>query len=503
MSGCTGRVSIGRFVPAPMLLVLLAAASANAATITVNAGGNLQAALNAAQPGDTVVLAAGARFVGTFRLPQKSPGAVITIRSSATLPSRRLIPADAPLLPTIFSGGVEPALAGYGAANWRLDGLRFESSTTGEGNIVELQDASLITMDRLLIVAGPAGQKRAILGNGRDITLTRSHIANIWRHGQDSQTFCAWDGAGPYTLTDNYLEAASENVMFGGANSRAPDRVPSDILVQGNHFSKQLSWRGQGKAVKNLFELKSAKRVTIRNNLFEHNWTDAQSGTAIVITTRNDEGNAPWSVIEDVLFEHNLIRDTEGVINLLGYDNYQPSGRTTRVTIRHNVASGTGTFLLAGGELGTVTLDHNTVDQGSNFATLYKGDVWQAGTAAPRPGKFAVENLRITNTLGNHNDYGVFGENAGIGTTALVALTATYAWTHNVLAGGAGHAYPAVTWTPTMAEHRAQFNPDYTLVASSSYRRAGNDSLDLGAIPNGGASTTPPPGAPTQVRIQR
>ncbi len=312
----------------------------------------MQAALNAAQPGDEIVLAAGARFTGTFRLPVKPFGAVITIRSSRALPARRLTPADAPLLPVIVSGGVESALTATGTSNWRLDGLQFESSTTGEGNIIDLQDATAITMDRLLIVAGPAGQKRAIKGNGRQITLTRSHIANIWRAGQDSQAFCAWDGAGPYTITDNYLEAASENVMFGGANSLAADRVPSDILVVGNHFSKPLEWRGQGKAVKNLFELKSAKRVTVRGNVFERNWTDGQSGTAIVFTVRNDEGGAPWSVLEDVLFEQNIVRDTEGVFNILGYDSYQPSGRATRITIRNNLAVGTGFFLQAGGEVG-------------------------------------------------------------------------------------------------------------------------------------------------------
>ena len=375
---------------------------------------------------------------------------------------------------------MEPALTGVGAANWRLDGVRFESNTSGEGNIIELQDATAITMDRLLIIAGAAGQKRAIMGNGRQITLTRSHIANIWRSGQDSQAFCAWDGAGPYTLTDNYLEAASENVMFGGANSRAADRVPADILVEGNHFSKPLEWRGQGRAVKNLFELKSAKRVTVRRNLFERNWTDAQNGTAILFTVRNDEGGSPWSVVEDVLFEQNTIRETEGVFNILGYDGYQPSGRATRITIRDNLAIGTGTFLMAGGEVGTLTVDHNTVDQGGNFATLYNGDVWIAGASAPRPAQFAVETLTITNTLANHNEYGVFGDGAGIGTLALAGLTRTYQWTHNVLAGGTGQAYPGVTWRPTMAEHRAQFNPDYSLVAASWYRGAGNDRKALG-----------------------
>ncbi len=43
------------------------------ATINVPAGGDVQAALNAAQPGDEIVLAAGATFVGSFTLPNK-PG---------------------------------------------------------------------------------------------------------------------------------------------------------------------------------------------------------------------------------------------------------------------------------------------------------------------------------------------------------------------------------------------------------------------------------------------
>ena len=510
MSGLAGRVPIRmvswltRWLVRCVLLCLLPTI-AGAATLTVNAGGDLQAALNAAQPGDEIVVAAGARFTGTFWLPVKPFGAVITIRSSQALPARRLTPADASLLPVISSGGVEAALSGTGTSNWRLDGLQFESSTTGEGTVINLQDVTAITMDRLLIVAGPAGQKRAIQGNGRQITLTRSHIANIWRTGQDSQAFCAWDGAGPYTLTDNYLEAASENVMFGGADSRAADRVPADIRVEGNHFSKRLEWRGQGKAVKNLFELKAAKRVTIRRNVFERNWTDGQSGTAIVFTGRNQDGGAPWSVVEDVLFEENIIRDTEGVFNILGYDNERPSGRTTRVTIRHNLAIGTGFFLLAGAEVGTVTVDHNTVDQGANFLTLYTGDVWPAGTASPRPAQFAVESLTITNTLANHNEYGAFGENAGIGTPALAALTRTFQWTHNVLAGGAAYSYPAVTWLPTVSAHRAQFNGDYTLIPTSTYRGAGTDQQDLGAsLPlSSSAEAYAIPGQPGVPRVLR
>ncbi len=464
-----------------LLLLFLVASPVSAEIRQVRSGGDFQAALSAAQPGDEIVLEAGTRFQGGFRLPAKPFGSVITIRSSATLPDRRLTPDDAPLLPIIASGSGDPALTGSGVSQWKLDGLRFESNSRGVGNIIELQDVANITMDRLLIIAGSAGQKRAIMGNGRHVTLTRSHIANIWASGQDSQAFCAWDGAGPYTVTDNYLEAASENVMFGGANSKAADRIPSDIVVERNHFSKPLEWKGQPRTVKNLFELKSAKRVEVRDNLFERNWTDAQNGYSILFTTRNDEGGAPWSVVEDVLFENNIVRDVENGFNVNGYDSYQSSGRTTRITIRDNLVVTAGVFLQAGSEVGVLTIDHNTVDQGYNFATLYNGTIWPTGEQA-RAAQYAVEDLTITNTLANHNEYGLIGEEAGIGTPGLTQRTRRYRWTHNVLAGGGPQNYPVMTWRPSMEEHRRNFTADYHLVASSKYRKGGNDGQDLGVV---------------------
>jgi hypothetical protein len=489
----TRRVSSGLLAALSGLVFIIPSSTAMAATLHVSAGGDLQAALYAAQPGDEIVLQAGATFTGEFVLEKKA--GVVVLRSSAALPERRVTPADAPLMPTLRSGSPMSVLSGMGAANWVISGIRFEPTTNGSDNLIALQDADNIQLDRILFVAPEAiGQRRAIMGNGTRITLRRSHIAGVWAQTlQDSQAFCAWDGAGPYTIVDNYLEAASENVMFGGANSKSPSHVPADILVEGNHFSKRLEWKGRARAVKNLFELKSAKRVVVRNNLFERNWTDAQAGTAILFTVRNDEGDSPWSVVEDVLFENNVIRDTEGVFSVLGYDGYYPSGRTTRITLRNNLAIGTGTFLTAGSEVGTLILDNNTADQGGNFATLYTGHVWVAGTHSSRPAQYAVESLTVTNSIGNHNDYGVWGEGATeLGGPALTQLTRSLTWTHNVLAGEQyWYSYPMLTWRPSVPEHRAQFNSDYTLVADSWYRYAGTMGQDLGFVPAG--SSTPPP----------
>lgn len=481
-SFCSGPVCLRAF-KALSISVMLGAwltADVSAATIQVSAGADLQAALNAAQPGDVLVLQAGARFVGPFRLPVKVAGPVITIQSSAALPARRITPQDANLLPTLASPVVSAVLDATNAANWKLDGVRFETVSNGQGDVIVLQDSTNIYLDRILIVAGTYGQKRGVRGNGRQITLTRSYIANIWRVGQDSQAFCAWDGAGPYTIVDNYLEAASENVMFGGADSKSLDRVPSDILVQGNYFTKRLEWKGAGVAVKNLFELKSARRITIRGNLFERNWTDGQTGYGILMKAVNQDGTAPWSLLEDVLFEQNLVRDTENGFNLLGYDYAHPSGRVTRVTIRNNLIITPGVAFQAGGEIGELAIDHNTVDQGYTLMSIYNGTVWPAGTAASRPGRFAVEHLVYTNNLARHNEYGVKGQGTAVGTPSLTAYIVGFTWTNNVLAGGAGFPYPAITWLPTVADYNQSFDSDHRLVPGSPYIKAGTDGKDVG-----------------------
>lgn len=499
-------------------ILLCITATASAATRPVNAGGDLQAVLNAAQPGDEVAIQAGVRFVGNFELPKKPAGLAITVRSSATLPDRRIGPADAALMPTLAPVGVEPVIHCQGSNNWILKGLRLESNQLGFYDLVGLDGCDRITIDRVLLVGGTNGQKRGIRANSTHVTVTRSHLANIWAEGQDSQAICGWDGAGPFTITDNFLEAAGENVMFGGAASSSPAKVPADILVEGNTFSKRLEWQNPSHpaSVKNLFELKAAKRAIVRNNTFERNWTDAQNGYAILFTVRNDDGNcdgctvtsgAPWTVVEDVLFENNTIRDVEHGINILGYDSYGASGRATRIVIRNNTVQTGGTFLQVGGEVGTLTVDHNTVDNGYTFMSLYAGGVWVAseGQATGRTARWAVENFTVTNNLANHNDYGLMGEDSGIGTPGLERQTLTYRWTNNVLAGHYPYAYPPVTMRPTPEEHAArfvQFALPYVLLPSSPYTDAATDGQDLGRL-FGALPTVPAPRSPSEFIILR
>ena len=71
-------------------------------TIIVRKGGDFQAALEAAKPGDTIMLEAGANFRGAFKLPTKSGNEFITIRTSAA--DDKLPPADTRLIPSKYQG---------------------------------------------------------------------------------------------------------------------------------------------------------------------------------------------------------------------------------------------------------------------------------------------------------------------------------------------------------------------------------------------------------------
>src|SRR5207247_3282410 len=117
------------------------------------------------------------------------------------------------------------------------------------------------------------GQKRAIALNSGATTITSSYIADIKAVSQDSQAIAGWNGPGPYVITNNYLEAAGENIIFGGGDPSIGGLIPSDIVIRGNYLTKQLAWRSQPSwNVKNLFELKNAQRVLVDGNIMEYNW---------------------------------------------------------------------------------------------------------------------------------------------------------------------------------------------------------------------------------------
>jgi hypothetical protein len=89
--------------------------------------------------------------------------------------------------------------------------------------------------------------------------------------------------------------------------------VPGNISIYGNHFFKQLSWRGSTWQVKNLFEVKAGRNIRVRYNVFENVWPAAQPGFAINLKASTcDSQNQPYVYTRGVHISHNLIMNTTG-----------------------------------------------------------------------------------------------------------------------------------------------------------------------------------------------
>ncbi len=478
---------------------IVAKPPALARTVFVPEGGHLQAALDAAQPGDTILLQPGAVYAGSFILGAKNGDRVVTLRTAPTAGAPgeggRITPADAPALATIRSGTTEPAMQTEpGAHHWRVMLLEFQATAYGQGEIVRLGDGSPaqhslaqvphdLVLDRVYIHGDAAnGQKRGVALNSAATTITGSYIADIKSVGQDSQAIAGWNGPGPYQITNNYLEASGENILFGGADPSIPNLVPSNITIADNHVAKQPSWRGGLWSVKNLLELKNARHVSVVRNTFEYTWQAAQAGYAILFTVRNQGGACPWCQVAYVRFEQNVVRHSGAGFQILGTDNIYPSLQTHDIEIRDNLINdidpwqwgGNGYFLTLTGGPGPVTIDHNTIisDHASGLVQL---------DGSPIP------DFRFTDNLARHNAYGFIGTDHGVGNDSIAWYLpgATIAW--NVLAGANPSRYPANNAFPSDDAFESNFvsyaTGDYRLVPLSTWLNAGDDGRDLGAAP--------------------
>ena len=413
-------------------------------TINVSAGGDLQGALDAAQPGDQVVLAAGATFTGNFTLPAKagmSAGKWIVVRSGGSLPGEgtRVGPGNAGQMPKILTPNSEPAIATAPATQgWRLVGLEVGASpratmtyafialgTIGANQRTLAQAPSRLIVDRSYVHGTPQyNVRRCIVLNSAATAVIDSYIADCHSNDSDSQGIFGWSGPGPFKITNNHIEGGHEVVFFGGQTPSITGLIPSDIEVRGNHITRPLAWRGVWRA-KNLFECKSCQRVLVEGNVLENNWIDAQNGFAVVLQGLSDDNDAPQERIWDVTIRNNIIRNTPSGINLLSRVAYNggslPSEPARRITISNNVVvvnsaiSGAGRALQLLADLHDVTIAQNTfVD--ANGGTMNAGASFDdASNVGP------MVNLRLTNNVFGPAQYSPVMGNGTVGGTGTLA----------------------------------------------------------------------------------
>src|SRR5258708_31389917 len=313
-------------LPRTLIQTAMVNTPAAARAVTLNAGQDLQSALDSASCGDTIQLQAGATYTGIFTFPAKScdDNQWIVVRTSADdslLPAEgsRLTPcyagvsslpgrpafhcaSSANVLPKLVgtAGNDAPVIFASGANHYRLVGLEITRApsvgkVTALVSIASGGAANNLILDRVWLhgTAQDETTRGVWLEGGTYVSIVDSFFTDfhcVSRTGVcgDAQAISGGIGtgpAGPYKIANNFLEASGENILFGGGGANS---TPADIQISQNHIFKPLIWKvgqpvyvgrtsGDPFVVKNLLELKNAHPVLLEGTTLQNNrWALSQ-----------------------------------------------------------------------------------------------------------------------------------------------------------------------------------------------------------------------------------
>ena len=474
--------------------------------INVNAGGDLQAALNNAHCGDTIHLQAGATFSGKFMVPAKNcdDSHWIIVRTSS---SDSALPAEGQRATPCFAGVA--SLEGrpqYPCTNPKNVMAKIQIQTQGNGPIQFADGANHYRFIGLEITRPAGTPGSAILvstkGTADHLIFDRSwlhgasqdethngisldgvtHAAVVDSYFNDFHCFvkgqctdahaisggCSDTQDGPFKIEDNFLEASGEAVMFGGGKATTS---PSDIQVLNNHFFKPMQWMkgnhpfvgspdGNPFIVKNHLELKNAVRVLVEANLMENSWGGfSQTGYAILLTPKNQHSKdgtniCPLCQVTDVTIRYVRISHAGAGISMAtalsasGKDGGGPALAGTRWSIHDVVLDDISRNYLGGGnvfEIGN-TWPKNPVNTITiNHVTAFPDPDSHLMVTGNLSQNASMYGLVFTNNLVITGRYPVWNTGGGQASCAfkdVPATTITNCFTTNIFANNALVATP-------------------------------------------------------------
>ena len=436
------------------------------------------------------------------------------------------------------------------------------------------------------------GPRRCIYDNGTNISLHDSYIAGMKDANSDSQAIGGICSLGPTTISNNFLEAAGENILYGGDFPTYYPCANQNKIISGNYLYKPFVWKfiGGGSlsapsgtclwdsvvvdpnhhggeflydadhtqgylcvagtwattgtmpnhyGVKNLYENKNARYVTLTGNLLQGSWTDQQNGQAFTMGHR--WGSGPGAANDHISTINNKITNTYGMVtwgagctgigtglvpcvafpsNHVFKNNLAILGGTAYCGVPSIVPTtcptGMWASLWSGNAALQDTWDHNTdVAPDGVSGSPYYPVSWIYGTIT---GGTATTHDQMAYTNGIHS----YDFSGGIATFASTWTNST--WSRMALIGGSG------TYTGSAGSGNVMNNTvlpantaavgfvnasagDYHLASTSPYSAANgsatllsSDGTDLGAdidlvnmATSGAAAGTPPWNASLQL----
>lgn len=259
-------------------------------------------------------------------------GWIEIMKSGATLPDirTRIATGNTNLVTLgVTAANAIPLTLNAAAHHIRLRGLKFDNTNTSFGTFYLLQMSStawpaaydladdphhIIVEHCVVDPPTTVTVVRGVSVEGHHLSVMSCYISGI-KAGQDTQAIGAINGTGIHYIYNNFLEASGENIMYGGGGILTEGHTPYAVEVRRNHFDRRVSWRGVY-GTKNLFETKSVADVYVEANVFEHEWSSAQS-IAIVIKTASQDDSSPWAETARVHLENNKLIHVSSAINAI------------------------------------------------------------------------------------------------------------------------------------------------------------------------------------------
>jgi len=323
--------------------------------IKVGAKDNLADAVGSAKCGDTLLLPAGATYeVAELPFKKCDDTHYITIRTDT--PDSRLPPEGTRISPAwagvaSLPGRPQFAQPNGGAAKLMPtivvkrnagvvvgDHVRFIAiewttrADTAVNRMISTEHGDHIIFDRNYIHAGEGAEVAHGIGmveGSHFVGIINSYISglNCISGAGKCTDATAIGGAhsddpfGTFKIYNNFLEAAGENILFGGGPS---ENNPTDLEIRRNHLFRPMIWKkdepgyvptpsGHAFVVKNNFELKSAVRVLFEANLLENCWGGfSQTGFSILLTPASQGSKCPKCRVNDITLRYIRIRNVAG-----------------------------------------------------------------------------------------------------------------------------------------------------------------------------------------------
>jgi hypothetical protein len=430
---------------------------------------------------------------------------------------------------------VGPVFFQAGANHYRLMGLEIvrTKGNTAAISLVSVEHgfADHIVLDRSWLHGDAADETRigVNLSGTTHVGIVNSYFSDFHCTaiiGACLEAHAITGGAGdypggPYKIENNFLEASSQAILFGGGPATT---TPTDITIRFNHFFKPWQWlkgntpfqggrSGLPFVVRHALELKNAVRVLAENNLIENVWGGfGEAGTAILLTPKNQHTLAGTNVcpnceVTDVTIRYTRISHASGGFEIStslsgGGTGGAPARAGARFSIHDVVLDDIsrkylgwdGLFLVANSwpsnPLNTITINHITGFPDSTGVMLFlKNPV-----SYPEMYGFV-----FTNNIVSTGKYPVWSTGGG-GTSCAYAdvpfaslnnCFRTYKFTNNVLVA-VPSAYPASSWpvgnlfaddmqSIGFVQANSSVGENYQLGSTSPFKSRGTDGRDLGA----------------------